>query len=199
MVFRLLIISSYQGRLSVILCDSDTERDPARHPRPCAHFVSGQAGLIEQYLNEIVMHSQPRGNKLARHGLLVACLAELLEVLHSPPADSTGHHKIVQCRRLIRDRISDPSLSVPRLAQWVQCSSDYLSRLFHEHMGVRLTKYINQQRIAHACQLLGGSSLNISEISAACGYSDAGYFTRVFRKETGKTPKLYRRLPKPRA
>ena len=52
--------------------------------------------------------------------------------------------------------------------------------------------YIANERIKHAEKYLKQERLNITEIAQLIGYSDYGYFSRVFRKIVGKSPREYR-------
>ena len=105
--------------------------------------------------------------------------------------DETGRASL--CRTIVAGSIADPSLNVKRIAALIKCSADYLSHAFHVETGMRLTEYINQQRTDMAKGLLESTRLSVKEIAWACGYSDPGYFTRVFRKRMGTSPRTYRR------
>ena len=60
-------------------------------------------------------------------------------------------------------------------------------------MGVGFNYYVNQLRLRYAHELLDESPFNMSEIATRCGYSDAFYFSKVFKKATGISPKDYRK------
>lgn len=83
-------------------------------------------------------------------------------------------------------------LSLSRLAALHFVSPTYLSAQFKKEMGQTITDYINDTRIRQALLLLNASHLTIGEIASQCGFSDANYFTRTFKKLLGKTPKAYR-------
>lgn len=84
-------------------------------------------------------------------------------------------------------------LSLSSLAAMCSVSSAYLSALFKRETGMTITDHINLTRIQQSLFLLNASSLSIGEIASRCGFSDANYFTRTFKKLQGKTPKSYRR------
>ena len=183
--FRYLVVTAHQGLVTLI--DVGQGR-----PNSTAVFHSQLSSKIQQHFNDLAECSGPGGNPLAGRGLLLAALARLLEALENPASDVREHYKIAQCRLLVRDHISDEALTVRRLAQWMHCSSDYLSHLFCAQTGTRLAAYINQQRVARACHLLDDTSLNVAETAIACGYTDPGYFIRIFRRTAGMTPRQYR-------
>lgn len=73
-------------------------------------------------------------------------------------------------------------------------SPAYLSRLFTQVVGTPLSLYINTVRMHHAAQLLMDSSLRIYQVGEQVGIHDPVYFSKLFKKQTGHTPKEYRRL-----
>ncbi len=58
-------------------------------------------------------------------------------------------------------------------------------------MGIPLTEYVNRSRIGHAQLLMLTSDLPIKAIALQCGISDMQYFSRMFKRITGVTPKVY--------
>ncbi len=70
--------------------------------------------------------------------------------------------------------------------------STYFSTLYKQEMGVTFTDYLNSLKIEHACQLLSGTNLSIIDVSLSTGFDDQSYFTKVFKKAKGMTPKAYR-------
>jgi len=85
-------------------------------------------------------------------------------------------------------------LSLNHLAQLQNISPAYLSNIFHKETGEKLTDYVNKKRVNYAKQLLDTTNLQIQTIAQRCGIVDVHYFSRIFKKHTGKTPKEYREL-----
>lgn len=83
-------------------------------------------------------------------------------------------------------------LGLKILADQQGINPSYLSTMFHKETGQTLTDYINQHRIQLAVQLLNGSDLQIQMVAQHCGIPDVNYFTKVFKKYVGKTPKQFR-------
>ncbi len=86
------------------------------------------------------------------------------------------------------------SITPASVGEALQYTSDYLGTLFHRFQGRTLTDFIQARRVAEARFLLRESGLSIKEIAGQCGFSDVGYFSRVFQKLQGATPSGYRRL-----
>ncbi len=71
-------------------------------------------------------------------------------------------------------------------------STSHFHKLFHETTGASPIGWIHIHRIEHAKYLLKQpQKTSIKEIALACGYTDAYYFSRVFRKQTGMSPSEY--------
>lgn len=83
-------------------------------------------------------------------------------------------------------------LSLKTLAELQGMNASYLSSLFRKETGQTVTDYINQQRVHLAVQLLSSSDFQIQTIAQHCGIPDVNYFTKVFKKYIGKTPKQFR-------
>lgn len=83
-------------------------------------------------------------------------------------------------------------LGLKALAGRLNVTPSYLSTLFRKEMGLTLTDYVNQQRVAHAQHLLLNTNLPIKSIAQQCGIADLNYFVRIFKRTAGVTPKVYR-------
>jgi AraC-like DNA-binding protein len=78
------------------------------------------------------------------------------------------------------------------LARHVALSADYLTACFRKELGVTPIAYLNRYRVHQARQLLADTSKSVTEIALEVGFSDSGYFSRVFRREVGRSPEAYR-------
>jgi len=85
-------------------------------------------------------------------------------------------------------------LSLEALSTEFSLSKSYFSRLFKKVTGVGVNEYINVVRITAAEKLLQNTSMSITQIASACGYNDSNYFSSVFKKMKGITPKKYASL-----
>ena len=91
----------------------------------------------------------------------------------------------------IHDHIAE-DLSLEVLAKIVNSNESYLSRTFKKECGISIINYITTLRIALAKDLLAGSTLRTFEIADSIGIHDAAYFSSLFKKNTGLSPKEYR-------
>ncbi len=88
------------------------------------------------------------------------------------------------------DLSADLSLSV--LAAMQGISASYLSALFKNETGETLTEHVNRKRVRLAQQLLETTTLQIQTIAQHCGILDVHYFSKVFKRYAGCSPKQYR-------
>ena len=70
---------------------------------------------------------------------------------------------------------------------------NYLSRLFRKENGISVIEYINQKRIKEAIQLMKKTDMQIQMIAEKVGINDLSYFSKLFKKQLGKSPTQYRR------
>ncbi len=103
-----------------------------------------------------------------------------------------GYSQLVQrvILRVETDLTADLSLAAHALQ--LNVNPSYLSTLFKKEMGMTLTEYVNRQRVEHGIFLLNATDLLIQTIAQHCGMPDVNYFTKTFKKITGKTPSEYR-------
>lgn len=83
-------------------------------------------------------------------------------------------------------------LGLKRIASHLNVNASYLSSLFKKETGKTLTEYVNRKRIDHAAYLLRTTDLQVQAVAQQCGIFDVNYFAKMFKKYTGKTPKIYR-------
>lgn len=92
------------------------------------------------------------------------------------------------------DASIDSDLSLKRFANELFLNTSYLSSLFKKETGMTLTDYVNHHRIGYAKRLLKSTTLSIQAVATTVGIADIHYFTRLFRRETGLSPREYRKL-----
>ena len=93
--------------------------------------------------------------------------------------------------RIDADLTVDQSLKTH--AALLNVHPSYLSTLFRKETGVTLTEYVNQKRVEHGVFLLNTTAMQIQTVAQHCGVPDINYFTRIFKKQVGKTPSEYKK------
>lgn len=100
---------------------------------------------------------------------------------------------ITQCMEYIHSHLNE-TISLTALASHVKLSPSYLSSLFKKEMKETICSYIAKTRIETAKNMLQHSEYSYAQISSSLAFSSQNHFTKVFREQTGYTPKKYRML-----
>ena len=100
--------------------------------------------------------------------------------------------QLKQAVRYIDEHYPCEDISLNRVAKEVDLSPNYLSAVFSQEMGTTFVEYLTARRMEKARELLRHSDLRSGEIAAAVGYKDSHYFSFLFKKTQGCTPRDYR-------
>ncbi len=92
--------------------------------------------------------------------------------------------------KYIEEHYMEP-ISLTDVSSCFNVSCGYISTIFKKHNGIGFTECVTQAKIRHAKQLLLQPGARIQEVASALGYSDPYYFSKVFKKQTGLSPKEY--------
>lgn len=103
---------------------------------------------------------------------------------------SKSNDLINSAKEFIYDHI-DTKLTLNSVANYLSITPSYLSCLFKKECNRNFVDYINQLKIEKACNLLNEKKYLIYEIAYMLGFDNAYYFTKIFRKYKGVTPKEY--------
>lgn len=117
-------------------------------------------------------------------------LCEIFAILHEKahPIETLRIHKVLD---YIHEDPCRP-LTLEDLLKQVNIQKSLFLKSFRNVTGTTPTQYIIGQRLEYARDLLLETSLPVMQISENCGFSDALYFSRCFRKHFGMSPRQYR-------
>lgn len=104
----------------------------------------------------------------------------------SPPVE--------QIRNMILRMYADPDFALDGYIQKLPFHYDYLRKLFKKEIGVTPLEYMTRLRMKKASTMLtaqGDNGYSVAEIARLCGYEDALYFSRVFKKTFGVSPTVF--------
>lgn len=103
----------------------------------------------------------------------------------------TGESLISQIQCYVSNHYME-DIGVNHLADLFGFSPNYLSRIYHQQSGMKLTDFITKTRIENAKRLFReNTALTVRDVSQQVGYYSARYFSKVFLKHTGKLPSEY--------
>ncbi|MCQ2527152.1 MAG: response regulator transcription factor [Lachnospiraceae bacterium] len=92
----------------------------------------------------------------------------------------------------IDEHFADEDISLNTVARTVNVSANYFSAIFSQETGETFIEYLTKKRMEKAMQLLRQTSMRSGEIAFQVGYRDPRYFSFIFRKAVGCTPRDYR-------
>ena len=85
------------------------------------------------------------------------------------------------------------TISNANLAEEANMATNSFARLFREQLGISVQQYILKKRLEKSLSLLHHSNLKIEAIAQECGFYDLHHFSRVFKKELGVSPSVYKK------
>ncbi|MGN0487232.1 MAG: helix-turn-helix transcriptional regulator [Acutalibacteraceae bacterium] len=86
------------------------------------------------------------------------------------------------------------NLTLHNIARIQNVNASYLSSLFSRETGKTLTEYVNRRRIKLAVHLLSTTKLQVQTVAQHCGIPDVNYFSKLFKRYTGQSPKEFRAM-----
>ena len=110
-------------------------------------------------------------------------LKELITPEHSRLLDAAKEY--------IESRLAE-EIDITKMCGALSVGRTRLYEIFKKETGMGIAKYINRRRMHRAKKLLKTSEMTIPEIAEAVGFSDYNYFSRVYKKTYGKSPRYYR-------
>ena len=131
---------------------------------------------------------------------IATSLVQLVSYVVSPLATSLARRNFLQNAKDTRirkvldylDMHFQENPNITFLANMCYLSASRFSHLFREECGIYLSAYINELKLSQALEWLRDSDSSITNISYACGFSDANHFSSSFKKKYGKSPREIR-------
>lgn len=129
---------------------------------------------------------------------VAACFIELITCISRRLAqrrDEDGYERAQRVRRVVEylHAHCDEALSVDFCAQMCALSPRHFIHVFREYTGLSPYAYLTHVRLSEAARLLSTTALPVAEVAHRCGYEDALYFSRLFRKKYASSPSAFRR------
>lgn len=100
---------------------------------------------------------------------------------------------IEKAKKYILDNYQNEDMSLQSVSAHVGVSSNHFSVIFGKETGVNFIDYLTDVRIDKAKDLLVSTSMKTSDVGFEVGYHDPHYFSYIFKKVVGMTPKDYRK------
>jgi AraC-like DNA-binding protein len=147
----------------------------------------------ERYLlaihGELVSYARPSLRLL--QNLLENWMIEIRRSVDSPSGPSRLPARLARTKRFI-DRNLDTSMTLDELARRAGLSQRHFCSEFRKYFRSPPIQYVIDLKMRHAAFLLGDRELSITEVGRAVGYENLYYFSRLFKKHYGVSPRAFR-------
>ena len=160
------------------------------------HAGEGSQSLDEMLYVLQSMAENPQANHEELCSYLSAAVVALALRIHraaSERAEQT-HYQLGIRTQMYLDRHYLENLTLDSIAQAMEVSKYHLDRVFLATAGCTPVQYITRRRLAHAQTLLASTRQTVRHIAEQCGYTNYSYFTSLFRRTVGITPREYRKI-----
>lgn len=166
-------------------------------------LTQSQNGLffpqLDAKLLQKILHLVDKDGAYKIIGLL-EILVELSEIeaqkLSSPTfqiiENKNSEKRINQVFQYVQNNFTETTLSVEKAANQIHLTKGAFCKFFKNTCGKTFSDYVNELRIAHACNLLLEREKSIHTIAFECGFDNLSYFNRVFLAKKGVTPNKFR-------
>ena len=134
--------------------------------------------------------TEKNNTALAAKGLIMLSLSAM-DAEEKSDVDNDDNELAKRIERIINDNYTDKELSLAYIANKLSYNENYISGVFKKVFGTGIKGYITDLRINNASRLIASGITSIKEIADFCGYNDALYFSKIFRKKTGLPPSEY--------
>lgn len=149
--------------------------------------------VLTEYLRRYLDEREEGLNTVTGGALLLLMFREVARASEQSSARGAGMVLAERAWRYIVAHAHEP-ISTADVARRLRCNPDYLGRVFRAARGCSLVQAIHRRRIHEAKALLLEGEESVEEIARRCGFSEACYFRRVFRRVEGLSPRTFRRL-----
>ncbi|GIP18254.1 AraC family transcriptional regulator [Paenibacillus montaniterrae] len=170
------------------------------HYRNIHHYESRLSLPIPnlEYVSSLIdiMIREYEGKPQAYQTMLASLFTEMVVYLSRQyDSQEVGMHshimRLANAISFMEDHYLEP-ISLEDIARHSDISVRHLNRIFRTYYQTTPISYLLHLRLEHACMLLKNTHLSITEVSYKSGFNDSNYFTRLFRKAYGISPKLFR-------
>ena len=186
---RMLCGDDFDGCRKILLKKIGQMQAHACHP---SHILAAAvSGLVkfdskQAYLEAVNQMAAARTMHEIR-----TCIDSYYETCKGRPA-SAGYSPLIQKALHVIDKSYKEPISLNSVAEQLNITPQYLSRLFMKEMSRSFVDYLTSYRMERAKNLLQDTNMKINMICVQVGYQDAKYFCTLFKKITGVTPNQYR-------
>lgn len=158
-------------------------------------YFMEQTGLKKEKLEEKYPEYYKKSTQIASYQMLKVHMDRMLRAVLEIRNEKLmqKHHSVIDdAKRFMMKNYTNEEISLNAVASEVGLSSSHFSTVFKQETGKSFVEHLTQLRMESAKKLLKGTDMKASQISYEVGYKDPHYFSYLFKKTQGCTPKQYR-------
>lgn len=149
----------------------------------------GFNSLIDLWTSALKMSTDALA--LCSESVLLYTFSVLASKYYSKETEPPVHSTVNAVKKYIDENFSNPQLSLRSISEALSYNSKYLSSLFKNSYKIGICDYIANIRIQYARTLMEQGVSTIKNVAMLCGFTDALYFSKVFKSKTGIPPRKY--------
>ncbi len=152
------------------------------------HNCSNSAEIVRTIIDEVI----ERGDDAQHYASSLLCqvFAQMERSRKHPTRSKQQHSVDTIAKKFMADHLKD-AIQLEDVAAYVKLSPFHLSRIFKNINGIPPMTYLRHLRVARAKALFNRKDMSISEVGVAVGYPIIQHFSRMFKSETGLTPRAF--------
>ena len=154
-------------------------------------------GNIQSVMPEILTHAFIDAAVQNEKTFIAEIEKVLASVLRYRNEHVRGHYAdvILRAKKYIDANFADPDICLRSVADAVHFSPNHFSTIFSQECNTTFIEYLTGVRIARAKKLLKATDMKSADIAYKTGFNDPHYFSFIFKKVTGLSPREYRAAP----
>lgn len=151
----------------------------------CIFDLSEHYEILSKVVFDCLYKSADRNSDLFGEAGLLYLLA------HLDVKKNVSNRLLADMIRLTNDSFTDCTFSLQVLSEKLNYDAKYLSFFFKKSQGICYSQYLRDLRIRRSIFLMEQGITGVKNVAVLSGFSDALYYSKIFKKETGRSPKEY--------
>lgn len=179
------IYASYLGTRATILTEAyEIDR--------CGSVFKGYEHLIPMWVS--MVNKSFENASIACEGVILYTFSEIGSEIFSKGKEKSLDNAPHRIKSYVDKNLSACELNLKKISTALSYHPKYVSYVFQKEFNININAYIRSLRIQHACTLMEQGITQIKNIAKLSGFQDPLYFSTVFKRETGLSPKDYIKL-----
>ena len=159
-----------------------------------SRIIKENGGVPQEVMPELAKQSLGESTKTVEDVLPVVREILCKAIAFRDQQSATRYGMVIRrAQAYLNEHYQNPGIGLNEVAKHVALSNNHFCTVFSQEMGSTFTEYLTSLRLNRAKELLRTTSLRSSDIAYQVGYNDPHYFSYLFKKNTGLTPRDYRR------